>query len=183
MKIVKAMPLFAMGTMALGLVGATVLAPVANAEVQSQGAPQTVQVEVGSKLTLTLGEGTVKGTANGAEVKTSGTVESNAAKGFTVTVKDADDKNAMLLSGNEGANSGIPALPNADTTDLGWSVVLNNEKKAMPKSTENALEVTKTSAPQAAATTFNVGYIFKVNNSIQSGTYVDTVTYTATANS
>ena len=45
MKIVKAMPFLAMGTMALGLVGVTVLAPVANAD-DSASAQQTVQVTV-----------------------------------------------------------------------------------------------------------------------------------------
>ena len=195
MKIVKAMPFLAMGTMALGLVGATVLAPVASADDQNTGADQTVQVEVGSNLSLNLTKGAnlVKGTLDGKEsAQTEGTVASNAAKGFTVTLKDKSTDATLRLKDstdpNASSKAGIPAKANVDeNTDLGWSTVLHDEtgsvsKVAMPGSGDAALHVYGTKAPKAEATKFNVGYTFKADNSIQNGTYSTDVTYTVTAN-
>lgn len=185
MKIVKAMPFLAMGTMALGLVGVTVLAPVANAD-DSASAQQTVQVTVGSHLSikLTQGQGTVTGNLDGKEsAATKGEVEGNPANGFTVKLADADNDTNLHLN---GATSGTP-IPAADdiseTSSLGWSVVLNGSKKAMPaKNSSDKLEVAKTSAPSASVTPFNVAYTFKADNSIPSGTYSDLVEYTVASN-
>lgn len=185
MKIVKAMPFLAMGTMALGLVGVTVLAPVANAD-DSASAQQTVQVTVGSHLSikLTQGQGTVTGNLDGKEsAATKGEVEGNPANGFTVKLADADNDTNLRLN---GAISGTP-IPAADdiseTSSLGWSVVLNGSKKAMPaKNSSDKLEVAKTSAPSASVTPFNVAYTFKADNSIPSGTYSDLVEYTVASN-
>lgn len=185
MKIVKAMPFLAMGTMALGLVGVTVLAPVANAD-DSASAQQTVQVTVGSHLSikLTQGQGTVTGNLDGKEsAATKGEVEGNPANGFTVKLADADNDTNLRLN---GATSGTP-IPAADdiseTSSLGWSVVLNGSKKAMPaKNSSDKLEVAKTSAPSASVTPFNVAYTFKADNSIPSGTYSDLVEYTVASN-
>ena len=196
MKIVKAMPFLAMGTMALGLVGATVLAPVASADDQKTGADQTVQVEVGSNLSLKLtkGEKLVKGTLDGKEsAQTEGEVSSNAAKGFVVTLNDKDNDATMRLvdptDPKASSKAGIPAKANVDeNTDLGWSTVLHDEtgsvsKVAMPGLGDAALHVYGTKAPKAEATKFNVGYTFKADNSIQNGTYSTTVVYTVAANS
>lgn len=195
MKIVKAMPFLAMGTMALGLVGATVLAPVANAEEpKGSNTQQTVQVEVGSNLSLKLGDGsdTVKGNLTGkSSAQTTGTVTGNPTHGFNVTLADADEDTALKLKSDPGANSGIPAENGVnESTGLGWSVLYkdaangNTQKnKAMPASnSSDKLVVAKTTAPSADATTFDVSYAFKANNSIQSGTYEDTVEYTVAAN-
>lgn len=185
MKIVKAMPFLAMGTMALGLVGVTVLAPVANAD-DSASAQQTIQVTVGSHLSLKLtqGQGTVTGNLDGKEsAATKGEVEGNPANGFTVKLADADNDTNLRLN---GATSGTP-IPAADdiseTSSLGWSVVLNGSKKAMPaKNSNDKLEVAKTSAPLASVTKFDVAYTFKADNSIPSGTYSDIVEYTVASN-
>ena len=192
MKIVKAMPFLAMGTMALGLVGATVLAPVASADVQNNGTNQIVQVEVGSNLSLELtkGAGKVKGTLDGKEsAQTEGTVNSNAAKGFTVTLKDKDDDATLRLT-TDSTKVGIKAKDgvNEQTTEPGWSTVLHDETGvqkvvAMPGVNGDALHVYGTKAPSAEATKFNVGYTFKADNSIQNGTYSTTVVYTVAANS
>lgn len=193
MKIVKAMPFLAMGTMALGLVGATVLAPVANAaEPKPASTQQTVQVEVGSSLTLNLtkGAGTVKGDLTGkASAQTTGEVTGNPANGFNVTLADADEDTTLKLA---GANSGIPAQDDVnESTGLGWSVIYKDaangnaqKNKAMPAKKQGVtpLTVAKTDGPKADATTFDVSYAFKANNSIQSGTYEDIVEYTAAPN-
>ncbi len=191
MKIVKAMPFLAMGTMALGLVGVTVLAPVANAEEpKPAGAQQTVQVAVGSNLSIKLKKGTetVKGTLDGKEsATTEGEVEGNPTKGFTVNLADADnDTNLRLDGGNSGAP--IPAEDNInENSQVGWSVVFtkdnNKVRKAMPaKNSSEKLSVVKTDAPSSTATQFNVAYAFKTDNSIPSGTYSDIVEYTVIAN-
>lgn len=187
MKIVKALPFLAMGTMALGLVGVTVLAPVANAE-ETTSAQQTLQVKVGSHLSLKLtkGSGTVGGTLDGQpSAQTEGEVEGNPAQGFTVNLADADDDTALKLHGNAGANSGIPAADDVnENTGKGWSVILNGAKKAMPAKKQGVtpLAVIKTSTPSNEVTKFNVAYAFKADNSIQSGTYEDTVEYTVSSN-
>lgn len=185
MKIVKAMPFLAMGTMALGLVGVTVLAPVANAD-DSASAQQTVQVTVGSHLSLKLtqGQGTVTGNLDGKEsAATKGEVEGNPANGFTVKLSDADNDTNLRLNGATGGTP-IPAADDiSETSSLGWSVVLNGSKKAMPaKNSNDKLEVAKTSAPSASVTEFNVAYTFKADNSIPSGTYSDIVEYTVASN-
>lgn len=196
MKIVKAMPFLAMGTMALGLVGATVLAPVANAEEPKPASTQqTVQVAVGSSLTLNLtkGAGTVEGNLTGAaSAQTTGEVSGNPTHGFNVTLADADEDTALKLKSDPSANSGIPAENGVnESTALGWSVLYKDaangnaqKNEAMPAKKQGVtpLTVAKTDAPKADATTFDVSYAFKANNSIQSGTYEDIVEYTAAPN-
>ncbi len=186
MKINKATSFLVMGTLALGLVGVAVLAPVASADDQKTGTDQTLQVDVAPVLSLelTTGKGTVTGKTDGSKsAQTTGVVKSNAANGFTVTLQDKDDDNALRLDGNK-TNPGIPAKAgvNEQTTEPGWSVVLGNEAKQMPTTKESALNVASTTQPQKADYTFNVSYAIKVNNSIQSGTYSDTVVYTVAAN-
>lgn len=188
MKINKATSFLAMGTLTLGLVGVAVLAPVANAEEsKSHGTDQTLQVDVAPVLSLelTAGKGTVTGKTDGSKsAQTTGVVKSNAANGFTVTLQDKDDDNALRLGGGAKTNPGILAKAgvNEQTTEPGWSVVLGNEAKQMPTSEQDALNVASTTQPQKADYTFNVSYAIKVNNSIQSGTYSDTVVYTVAAN-
>lgn len=186
MKINKATSFLVMGTLTLGLVGVAVLTPVANADDQKTGTDQTLQVDVAPVLSLelTTGKGTVTGKTDGSKsAQTTGVVKSNAANGFTVTLQDRDDDNALRLDGNK-TNPGIPAKAgvNEQTTEPGWSVVLGNEAKLMPTTKESALNVASTTQPQKADYTFNVSYAIKVNNSIQSGTYSDTVVYTVAAN-
>lgn len=188
MKINKATSFLVMGTLALGLVGVAVLAPVANAEEsKSHGTDQTLQVDVAPVLSLelTAGKGTVTGKTDGSKsAQTTGVVKSNAANGFTVTLQDKDDDNALRLDGGAKTNPGIPAKAgvNEQTTEPGWSVVLGNEAKQMPTTKESALNVASTTQPQKDDYTFNVSYAIKVNNSVQSGTYSDTVVYTVAAN-
>ena len=188
MKINKATSFLAMGTLTLGLVGVAVLAPVANAEEsKSHGTDQTLQVDVAPVLSLelTAGKGTVTGKTDGSKsAQTTGVVKSNAANGFTVTLQDKDDDNALRLDGGAKTNPGIPAKAgvNEQTTEPGWSVVLGNEAKQMPTTKESALNVASTTQPQKDDYTFNVSYAIKVNNSVQSGTYSDTVMYTVAAN-
>lgn len=186
MKINKATSFLVMGTLTLGLVGVAVLTPVANADDQKTGTDQTLQVDVAPVLSLelTTGKGTVTGKTDGSKsAQTTGVVKSNAANGFTVTLQDRDDDNALRLDGNK-TNPGIPAKAgvNEQTTEPGWSVVLGNEAKQMPTTKESALNVASTTQPQKADYTFNVSYAIKVNNSVQSGTYSDTVVYTVAAN-
>lgn len=189
MKINKATSFLAMGTLTLGLVGVAVLAPVANAEEsKSHGTDQTLQVDVTPVLSLelTAGKGTVVAdkTDGSKSAQTTGVVKSNAANGFTVTLQDKDDDNALRLDGGAKTNPGIPAKAgvNEQTTEPGWSVVLGNEAKLMPTTKESALNVASTTQPQKDDYTFNVSYAIKVNNSVQSGTYSDTVVYTVAAN-
>lgn len=188
MKINKATSFLAMGTLTLGLVGVAVLAPVANAEEsKSHGTDQTLQVDVAPVLSLelTAGKGTVTGKTDGSKsAQTTGVVKSNAANGFTVTLQDKDDDNALRLGGGAKTNPGILAKAgvNEQTTEPGWSVVLGNEAKQMPTSEQDALNVASTTQPQKDDYTFNVSYAIKVNNSVQSGTYSDIVVYTVAAN-
>lgn len=179
MKIVKAFPLLAMGALSLGLVGVTVLIPVVNAEEAKSTASQTVSVNIDPSLSFSLSQSEVTATPDGAlSSTTTGTIDSNLLKGYTVTVEGNSDKTDMLLNGNSTA-SVIPAVDNATTASKGWSAFYGGAyHKVMPKG--QGQQVTKTDQPGGG--TFTVQYAAKTDNSVANGTYKTTVLYTVSPN-
>lgn len=179
MKIVKAFPLLAMGVLSLGLVGATVLAPVVNAEEAKSTASQTVSVDIKPTLSFSLSQSDVTATPDGAlSSTTTGTIGSNLLKGYTVTIEDNSGNADMLLNGNSAA-SVIPAVDNATTISKGWSAFYGGaHHKVMPKG--QGQQVTKTDQPGGG--TFTVQYAAKADNSVANGTYKTTVLYTVSPN-
>lgn len=181
MKIVKAFPLLAMGTLALGLVGVSVLAPVVNAEEAKSTASQTVSVNIDPTLSFSLSQQDVTTKSDGTLSSiTTGTIGSNLLKGYTVTIEGNSDNTSMLLNGSS-TESVIPSVDNATlaTVSKGWSAYYNNaHHKVMPKG--QGQQVVKTEQPGGG--TFTVQYAAKADNSVANGTYKTTVLYTVSPN-
>ena len=182
MKTVKAMPFFAMGTLALGLVGATVLAPVANAE--STTFTQKVSVEVEQHLGVTATQTELK-SDKGQDVTSNLNVTCNVANGFKLTLMDKDSDNSLRLGG-VASGAEIKAADDITTTP-GWNVTANGVTKAVPAKTDNnganaanALLVKSTS--KSGNENADVTFHFKTDSTIQAGTYSDEVEYSLVAN-
>ena len=206
MKIVKAMPFLAMGTMALGLVGVTVLAPVANAETKANSVTQTVKMVVAPEIGVdagTFGEGTVENgkakndatgntddkhntaQGNGLEVTYKGNVPGR------ITLTDEDDDTDLKNAADPTA-AGIPTVADTATAAKGWNALVKVTKAgqttektfAMPKKSgtpivlvEAEKEDLKTLDRAKAETKFN----FKKDATVAPGTYTDVVVYTVAA--
>lgn len=187
MKIVKAMPLFAMGTMALGLVGATVLAPVASAE--SSTFTQKVSVEVEQHLGLNLnnpqgggsGAGEVTNNGNGTS-KTEFDIDCNTANGFTMTLTDNDDTTSLLLNGTDTAHA-VPTVNDAaNQSTPGWSVKNKEGKFVAVPPRNNSTPVTLEQTDKPGNLKHKGEFSFKTDSTVQAGTYSDVVLYTVTSN-
>ena len=178
MKTVKAMPFFAMGTLALGLVGATVLAPVASA-VDAAAANVTVLLTVEQKLGVTATQPELKST-KGQDVTSNLNVTCNVANGFKLTLSDKDEDTSLRLDGDKTKAE----IKTADTLGaVGWNVTTNGVTKAIPaKAPDNAnallMKETAKSGDETAEATFH----FKTDSTVQAGTYSDEVEYTLVAN-
>jgi len=128
-------------------------------------------------------------------------VSTNNTTGYTLTFKDADTNTNLVSSGNNIATSGsapgsAAALSNntwgfavAGNTgfDASYSAETNNGSSTskwagVPASSGTAYQI-KTTATTASNDASTVWYATKVTSSQPNGTYSDTVTYTAVANS
>ena len=177
MKTVKAMPFFAMGTLALGLVGVTVLAPVANAE--STTFTQKVSVEVEQHLGVTATQTELK-SDKGQDVTSNLNVTCNVANGFKLTLSDKDEDTSLRLDGKaDGAE-----IKTADTLGtVGWNVTTNGVTKAIPaKALDNANALLMKETAKSGNETAEAIFHFKTDSTVQAGTYSDEVEYTLVAN-
>ena len=207
MKIVKALPFLAMGTMALGLVGVTVLAPVANAETQSNTVLQTVKLVVDKEIGIdadTFGQGTVEGSKakNDATGNTDDKHDTAQGTGLAVTYKGNvpgritltdNDEDTDLKNAADSTAAGIPTVADTTTASKGWNAVVKVTKAgqqdttktfAMPKKSDAPIvlveakkEDLKTVDRAKAETKFN----FKKDATVAPGTYTDEVVYTVAA--
>lgn len=198
MKIVKALPFLAMGTMTLGLVGATVLAPVANADNQNS-ATQTVKLvvpkEIGngftndsdvSKPASTEIKNGGENTTHGANVTCTGNVACR------VTLADEDDDTALRLDGDKTAE-GVETAADLSKVAKGWNVTVSTKKNSAATADAKNYAMVKKGASilvletkqedmklidrAIASTSFN----FKTDKTVAPGTYTDKVVYTTTA--
>lgn len=205
MKIVKAMPFLAMGTMALGLVGVTVLAPVANAETQANTVTQTVKLVVAKEVGVdinTFGQGEVENgkAKNDATGNTDDKHDTAQGTGLHVTYKgnvpgritltDADEDTDLKTA--DPTADGIPTVADTNAASKGWNALVKVTKGdkttentfAMPKKSgtpivlvEAKKEDLKTLDRAKAETKFN----FKKDATVAPGTYTDEVVYTVAA--
>ncbi len=205
MKIVKAMPFLAMGTMALGLVGVTVLAPVANAETQANTVTQTVKLVVAKEVGVdinTFGQGEVENgkAKNDATGNTDDKHDTAQGNGLHVTYKgnvpgritltDADEDTDLKTA--DPAADGIPTVADTNAASKGWNALVKVTKAgqttekafAMPKKSDTPIvlveakkEDLKTLDRAKAETKFN----FKKDATVAPGTYTDEVVYTVAA--
>lgn len=194
MKLVKSFPLLAMGVLAFGLVGVTALAPVANANQllsgshtsqpeQNKSGQQTVQTVIPMNLGINLSAGSelIQGKPGEISKFAEGNVTSNAIDGYTVTLKDQDEDNSLKLNGTDAQHT-IPAVDNVAAAGVtkGWNILLGDQPRKVPTSKETPLTVDSTKKPGDGK--FYIRYNFKADNSVQNGTYSDTVVFTVTPN-
>lgn len=180
MKTIKAMPFFAMGTLALGLVGATVLAPVASAvDAAPAAATVTVLLAVEQKLGVTATQSKLEST-KGQDVTSNLNVTCNVANGFKLTLSDKDEDTSLRLDGKaDGAG-----IKTADTLGtVGWNVTTNGVTKAIPaKAADNANALLVKNTTKSGDETAEATFHFKTDSTVQAGTYSDEVEYTLVAN-
>ncbi len=179
MKVVKALPFLAMGTLTLGLVGATVLAPVASAADQTTSLSQKVSVEVKQELGInTTGVPAEVKSTDGKTVSSTFTVNCNSAKGFKLTLADADADTSLRL----GAKAdGAEIKTEADITNkVGWNVTAKGANYAIPAKGANGVVLEQTA--KAGDATVKADFNFKTDNTVQSGEYSDMVEYSLVAN-
>lgn len=179
MKIIKATPFLAMGTMALGLVGVTVLAPVASAVDQANSLPQKVSVELKQELGInTTGAPAEVKSEGGKTVSSTFTVNCNLAKGFKLTLADADADTSLRLGGKA---DGAEIKTAADITNqVGWNVTAKGAKYAIPAKGANGVVIEQTDKTGNA--TVKADFNFRTDNTVQAGEYSDMVEYSLAAN-
>ncbi len=112
-------------------------------------------------------------------------VSTNSPDGYVLTVADSDN-NANLETAGGDTIAPISSLP-AGGTNPGWAVQIDGQSSwlAMPTSSGTAITI-KSYAPSPKAVTTNdlsrINYGVATSNDQATGTYTDTITYTATAN-
>ena len=112
------------------------------------------------------------------------TVNTNVTSGFNLTMKDSDT-NTNLQTTNDDTIAAISSLP-VGGTNPGWAVKIDDQTSwnAVPASDAVSPLTIKTHQPNPAAVSVNVQsrvtYGVAASNLQPSGTYTDTVVYTAT---
>ncbi len=176
---------------ALGIVAALGVStmPLASYAADNATAEATVNVTINEAISMTIDQtnNSVTLDPNGsdtASIQHIVKVSTNAKGGYSLTLKDKDTDTNLTLSGTSFA---IPTSDTApDTGGKTWGVKNGTTWLAMPKSTETAISL-KTAEALTGSTVYvndstTVTYGVAVDETLASGTYTDTVVYTATAN-
>lgn len=167
----------------------------------------TVNSAIGSIISVFTSSGTVNvnvtPTGSGAQTIASDTltVSTNDALGYTLQISDSDTNTNLVSGGNNvPASAGSQTTPVAQSVNTwGYRVDSVGGFGAGPTSGQSSAAVSgtikfagvpssaspntiKTTATTAANDTTTVWYGVAANTSQASGTYSDTITYTATAN-
>lgn len=169
-------------------------------------ASTTVNSAISSVLSVFTTSGTVNvnvtPTGSGAQTIANDvlTVSTNDALGYTLQIANADTNTNLVSGGNNlAASSGTQASPTAQTANTwGYRVDGVGGFGAGPTSSQSSAAIgsrtfagvpsssspntIKTTATTASNDTTNVWYGVAADTSQPSGTYTDTITYTATAN-
>lgn len=193
MKEIKGLPFLAVAGLLLGVIGLTLLQPVASA---ADTAAQTVQVTISpilsvsiddnkTNLSTSLGAGAAK--TDDEELRSTIRVTNNNANGYTLTMNAKDDNTAM-----NGASSGasIPSTadgtaPSAGKSSWGVRFGATNDAaqaatwKAIPAAANKlAISSNDTSAGGSAVVQYGVG----ITNNQAADTYTGSVVYNVTVN-
>ena len=107
------------------------------------------------------------------------TVYTNAAGGFTLSVKDADDNTALVNSSDSTAT--IPAGATITAGTAAWGYKGGSVTNFAAISATDAQVYTQ-SAPTSGGQTINMNYGISTASTQKTGTYTDTIIYTATTN-
>lgn len=171
-----------------------------------KAADTTVSVDVGSVIstfttsgTVTLGALTPDATGTQSTNSDTVTVGTNDVDGFTLTLNDADTTYTLASGGNSfAASSATPGTPaTLSNGEWGWRVDDLSSFGAGPTSTisnaspsaltfagipANASPFTINTTATTGSEATEVWYSARADDSQPTGTYTDTVTYTATVN-
>ena len=108
------------------------------------------------------------------------TVYTNAAGGYTLSVKDADSVTALTRTG-EGTQPTIPAGTTITAGTSAWGYKGGSVTNFAAISATDATVYTQ-SAPTSGGQTTNMTYGVSTASDQATGTYTDTIIYTATTN-
>ena len=187
MKVVKGLPFLAMGGLTLGLVGATVLAPVVNAATPAP-ANQQIDVTVNEVLAISakanLATTIDPNSADTTKMADTIKVTSNLDKGYNLTVRNADtsDNADGALKGTKNGNE-IPLISKAGDEPTGakaaWGIK-TDMWHTVPFGSSDGLPVGNAKAPGDGS--HNVVYGVSATSTTPNDTYSANVVYTATPN-
>ncbi len=188
----------------VGVVGVTLLAvSPAIASAATQSVNTTITASIAAVISVSSGGSVniaVTPTAGGALSSASDTVtvSTNATTGYTLSMSDSDTVTNLVSGGNTiGAHAGTYAVPTVLATNKwGYAVAGGNFSGSYSAETNNGSSTTtwagvpssatpqslKTTATTATNDTTTVWYAVRATSSQPSGSYVDTVTYTAVTN-
>lgn len=103
------------------------------------------------------------------------TVYTNAS-GYTLSLQDADEDNSLVKT--TGVTIPAGTTIQAGTSAWGFKAGSDENWREVPDNTETAASIT----PAASGTAINVVYGISTASTQATGTYTDTIVYTATAN-
>lgn len=203
MKIVKGLPFLAMGGLTLGLVGATVLAPVVSAvDPATFNQKVTATVNGGTTLNLIDPENAADNSAvtnlNLGSLNPSGIVESKVFKvqaasnegGFKVTVANVDTSTSLREINDQGAQvdggASIPASADVQKGTSAWGIKFSEGDtlagdaayQAVPASDATGLTLFSADSNDLKTASVKVGV--STSDRQQARNYRDTITYTLT---
>jgi hypothetical protein len=177
--------------------GAVASAATANTTINAQIQPV---ISVGSSTTVALSITPASGGSISSASDTV-TVNTNDSAGYNLTLSDGDTNTSLVNGVNTiTAHSGTQAVPTTMTTNNKWGyrvdnvggfgagpgAVLNSVASSsltwagVPSSSSPNTLKSPTSPSGVGGDTTTVWYATRVDQTIPSGTYTDTVTYTAT---
>ena len=183
-------------TLALGITTCSVFAALPIVPVFADDpAPEAektldIDINVANVISMTLDHNSTNTTIlpNSADLTTMFTniyVSTNSPEGYTLTLADADN-NANLQTAFGATIAPISSEP-AGGSNPGWAVRIDGEStwQAMPTQSSGNVITVKNYSPSPKAVTVNdhseVFYGVAASTNQATGTYTDTVTYTATA--
>ena len=166
------------------------LALTSYANATEETATLDINVSIDDIISMSLsapavGTNLLPGTAD-TSLYTTATVSTNSPYGYTLTLVDSDD-NASLQNAAGASIAPISTQP-VGTTNPGWAVQVEGQStwNAVPTQSSGNVIIIKNYVPSPKAVTTNdtttVYYGIATASDQLTGTYTDTVTYTATAN-
>ncbi|MDO4978593.1 MAG: hypothetical protein Q4E47_00335 [Candidatus Saccharibacteria bacterium] len=147
---------------------------------------EALEINCVTETTAGASEVTMASGQSNSDLSTKCTVVTNAAKGFTLSVKDVDSELALTNSGTRPQDR-IEAVANAATTE-GWSLTNTDGTGAGVVTSPFAIKATDQIIHYQADPTddqgksVTVNYTFNTLADQAAGTYTDEIVYTATAN-
>lgn len=150
----------------------------------SDSSSVAVKVNVNSVIALSVDNASTEVTLGPSNVNTTGlktkvTVATNSKNGYKLTVKDADNNTAMT---SNDTTQTIPAIAgNLTAGTAGWNISGGDLNKVAISTTDQTIKTNPNSAHTGIQEDTQMTYGVATSASQAQGTYLDTITYTATS--